>query len=100
MSKYAVGTILCTKNSQAHTNAIIINETSNGHFIVLSDFGNIMTIPVEMIQNYYDVSERYVEYEVLGYPFPSIEERIKQQVALLNKALIDVKQLKHIIDKK
>jgi len=98
MSKYAVGTILCTNNSQAHTNAIIINETGNGHFIVLSDFGNIMTVPVEMIQSYYDVSNNYLEYKALDYPFPTVEERIKEQIVLLNTALVAVKQLNQLTD--
>lgn len=93
MSKYSVGTILCTKNSQLHTNAIIINETSSGHFIVLTDFGNILTFPIEMIEYYYTVSQNYLEYKEYGYPFPSIEDRIKEQLVLLNTALNAVKAL-------
>ena len=99
MSKYTAGTILCTKDGQAYTNAIIIGESKEANFIVLTDFGNVRIIPVNDISDYYEVSKNQIEYDGYGYPFPSIEERIKEQIGLLNDALITLNKLNCQTDK-
>lgn len=90
---FGVGAILCTKNSQAFTNAIIINETDTGHYVLLTDFGSIIHIVVEEISEYYSVSEHYLHAFNMGYPLLTISERIKHQIDLLTDALSVVKQL-------
>lgn len=89
----SVGTVMVAKNPQQFTNAIVIDETNNGMFVLLTDFGNQIHISTENISDYFEVSKGYLEALEIGYPLPTIEERIKHQIQLLRKALVTVKQL-------
>jgi hypothetical protein len=82
-----VGTMLCTKNSQRYTNAIVIKsdyETAT----VLTDFGNKLEFVPEIIWEHYEVSKNWRQAKQINHPLPSIEERIQEQIALLQAALI------------
>jgi hypothetical protein len=90
---FAVGVVVCTLHPQDRTNAIIINETTRGDYVLLTDFGNIIHIPFERMTDYYEISKNYQDAVSIGYPLPTIAERIQHQINLLDVAHSVVKQL-------
>lgn len=80
------GTILSTLDGQAYTNAIVIGSGPKTT-VVLSDFGNEIELPTDQVFDRYAVSKNFIEAKAIGYPVPTVEERIKQQIALLQAAL-------------
>ena len=81
-----VGTVLCTKNPQRYTNAIVIKsdyETTT----VLTDFGNKLEFVPEIIWEHYEVSKNWRQAKQINFPLPSIEERIQTQIELLQEVL-------------
>lgn len=91
--QFSIGVVVCTLNPQQNTNAIIINKTNNDYYVLLTDMGNIIHIPTNEIHNRYEVSKNYVAAVEIGYPLPTISERIQHQIDLLTNALSVVKQL-------
>lgn len=82
----AIGTQLCTKNSQRFANAVVLNSGLD-MTTVLSDFGNELEFKTEMIFEHYDVSDNYIEALAIEHPLDSIPDRIKKQIELLQSAL-------------
>jgi hypothetical protein len=80
------GTVLITLDGQAYTNAIVLNSTFKTT-ILLSDFGNEIELATDSIFDRYAVSKNFIEAKSIGYPIPTVEERIKQQISLLQHAL-------------
>ncbi len=85
MTKLEVGTQLCTRRGQSLTNAIVAGFEGDKVF-VLTDFGNIRIMDEHSVLGQYEISESYLEYKQMDYPFASIEERINHQIALLTAA--------------
>ena len=79
------GMVLCTKNPQINTNAIVIS-TDKSFVKLLTDFGNVVEVPILDLPKRYEVSHSWFEGMYLGYPFPTLIERVEQQIELLNKA--------------
>lgn len=85
------GMVLCTKNSQALTNAIVISVEENV-VEVLSDFGNLMKLPKDNLWRCYEVSENWIEHQMLLEKLSitdteTLEDRISQQISKLQEAL-------------
>ena len=79
------GTYLCTLDGQRRTNAIVVEaDIEQNNFKVLTDFGNILEMTYEDIKCFYSISESWLEAEYYGYPFPSVKERIEQQILKLS----------------
>ena len=91
MSQFEEGTILSTKDGQRFTNAVIVGEVDEDSVIVLSDFGNIMKFRKDELFNYYTISDNYVDAMLIDYPLPSVTERIKEQIELLQLALLKLR---------
>ena len=83
------GVVLATKNGSLYTNAIVIAETEQ-KVKVLSDFGNILEMSREEIENRYTVPEWFKDYSNLDYPFPTVHERIQEQIEKLQKVLKEI----------
>lgn len=81
-----VGMVLCTLNPQSFTNAIVIG-IEDATVIVLSDFGNIITINKNDLSGCYRPSEAWLESQAIEYPVDSPIERIHRQISLLESAL-------------
>lgn len=73
------GMILCTNDSQRYTNAIVV-ETNKDETLILSDFGNLMSLKTDEVGEYYSVSENWKDAVLWGYALPSILERIYEQM--------------------
>lgn len=86
MIAYEPGMVLCTKNGQRVSNAIVVNVGPE-IITILSDFGNCIRITPTTADSMYEVSEAWVDHRALGGQWPSIKERIEQQIELLNAAL-------------
>lgn len=83
-----VGTVLCTKDSQRLTNAILVShDTEKGICKVLTDFGNLVEIAQEDLTKYYEVSDNWIWCIENEYPLPNIKDRIREQIELLQNAL-------------
>ena len=85
------GMVLCTKNSQAFTNAVVFNV--EGEVVeVLSDFGNLMKFSPENLWSYYEVSESWLEHQMLlDYisitDYETLGDRIYSQIENLKVAI-------------
>ncbi len=90
---YKVGVVLFSKNPEWRSNGIIINETNDGNFDILTDFGNIIHVPVKEIEAYFGIPQSYFDSLAMSYPLPPIKERIQQQIDLLIAAKNTVIQL-------
>lgn len=80
---YKAGIPLFTKNGEWYTNAFIVNETKEGFFEILTDFGNLITLNKEETKARYSIPQWYFDSLAFGYPLPTIKERIQQQIDLL-----------------
>lgn len=86
MQMLPVGAILCSIDSQRYTNAIVI-KVDKDHTTVLSDFGNEMKFDNAVLFEHYTISNNWIEAVNIFYPLPTIPERIRQQIELLQSAL-------------
>ena len=85
------GMVLCTKNSQYLTNAVVVSVEGK-YTELLSDFGNLIKIPTETLSDYYEVSENWLNHQMyldeLGVDAnETLEERIKSQINNLEDSL-------------
>ena len=87
------GAYLCTKDSHTFTNAIVA-KIKDGTIYVITDFGNLLKYSEESEFNrYFQVSPRWIEHKALGYPYDSVEDRIKMQIFKLQEVLEEFKTL-------
>lgn len=86
-----VGMIICTRMGQKHTNGIIIeiNKTTNGKefYTVLTDWGNVIHKTLAQLDMEFQPSANWFEAKSIGYPLPSVTERIQEQIEKLQETL-------------
>lgn len=89
---YEPNMVLCTLDGQRCSNAVVVsvNETT---VTVMSDFGNVMRLSIEEVKRYYEPSEKCLEHLHFGGEYPSVKERITQQIELLSSVLAGEKSL-------
>ena len=79
------GDILTTKNSERYTNAILVRTTGDS-YIVLSDWGNLMTFTLDSLNEAFYVSDSFKEYKMYGYPYGTVQERLQEQIDKLKES--------------
>lgn len=95
MIKLEEGVVLCTKNSQALTNAVVM-KVEEDEITVLTDFGNVRKIDPDVLLDQYEVSGVWLDhqqYKEFGSPYPSVKERVEQQIELLKNVLVELTEL-------
>ena len=81
------GAILTTMDGTFRTNAIIAKFNEGLDIVVLTDFGNIIHfVTSHDLLSTFDISEKWIECKQIGYPLPSVVERIQEQIDLLTEA--------------
>jgi len=81
------GTILTTMDGSYRTNAIISNFNDGVGIEVLTDFGNLIHFDTSHdLLGIFNICEKWIECKNIGYPLPSVVERIQEQIDLLNEA--------------
>jgi hypothetical protein len=82
-----VGTVLHTKNSELHTNAVVL-ESNGTEIKVLTDFGNVLIYPDEFaVSQFFTIPLWWDEYVTLGYEIQPVKVRLKLHITKLNAAL-------------
>lgn len=80
-----VGTVLASKDGHTRSNGIVV--ATEYPILVLTDFGNIIEFTnTYQLARVYEVSDKWIEAKLIDYPLPSIEERIDEQIVLLQAA--------------
>lgn len=81
-----VGTVLCTKQPQRLTNAVVL-DLEDDKAVILSDFGNVFKLSRSEVLSTYEISEVWKEMiQYGGDPYP-LSERVRKQVELLNNVI-------------
>lgn len=95
MIKLEEGVVLCTKNSQALTNAIVM-KVEEDEITVLTDFGNVRKIDPDVLLDHYEISGVWLyhqRYKEFCSPYPSVKERVEQQIEKLKDVLVELTEL-------
>lgn len=84
--KLEQGTPLCPKHPGRVGNAVVIEHTAD-EIVLLTDFGNLVTISLQELEELYFTPDWWKEAQQWGMPLPSVQERVKEQIKLLNTFL-------------
>ena len=81
------GMYLATLDGQKRTNAVVVKIVSEV-VTILTDFGNILEMSEYDVFESYDVSKSWIEANHYDYHFPSLKERIDEQIIKLQEAKV------------
>ena len=92
MNNLIEGAVLCTLDGTKVSNAIV-SKVIDDLYYVITDFGNMLRFTEQEIFELYIISPSWIEHKNLSYPFPSIPERIQEQILKLQEVLEVYKKL-------
>lgn len=62
-------------------------------YLILTDWGNLLTYSEDRLNAEYTVSAKYLQAKEIGYPLPTIQERVQEQIKMLTSSLEALKEL-------
>ena len=86
MEHLTEGSILCTLDGTKVSNAIVSKVIDDLYYII-TDFGNVLRFTKQEVFEFYIISPSWIEHKQIDYPFPSIPNRIQEQIFKLQEAL-------------
>ena len=92
MNNLIEGAVLCTLDGTKVSNAIVA-KVINDLYYVITDFGNMFRFTEQEVFEFYIISPSWIEHKQMDYPFPSIPDRIQEQIFKLQEALEIYKKL-------
>ena len=92
MNNLIEGAVLCTLDGNKVSNAIV-EKVIDDLYYVITDYGNMLRFTEQEIFELYIISPDQIEHKQMNYPFPSIPERIQEQILKLREVLEVYKKL-------